>query len=128
MCEGDCNCKKLDTEIVFEIRRILNEMDIEHCLLSILGSYKDTLPDADVLDALECYEVEPINDCTNCEAETMLEYASLALRLETAKRYNNILEKCLDTKDLLCNFYREENEQLRTRIEFLEETKNETKS
>lgn len=65
-------------------------------------------------------------DCQNCEAELMLELASINLRLDTANRYANILEKCLDVKEDLCNFYREENEQLKTRIKYLEADKNES--
>ena len=67
-------------------------------------------------------------DCTNCEAELMLEMSSLTLRLDTANRYNSILEKCLDVKEQLCGFYREENEHLTTRIKYLEEAKNEAQT
>jgi hypothetical protein len=67
-------------------------------------------------------------DCKNCEAELMLEMASLTLRLDTSERYSNILTKCLDVKEQLCDFYREENEHLKTRIKYLEEAKNEAQT
>lgn len=67
-------------------------------------------------------------DCQNCEAELMLELSSLTLRLDTAKGYIKILERCLDSKEILCNYYRTQMEELTTRIKYLEEAKNETKS
>lgn len=114
-----------ETKIFEEIIRIFTDMKADSELLSILGSYHDTLGDNEVLQYLECYEVTSTleSDCKNCEAELMLELASVQLRLDTANRYNSILEKCLDVKDMLCGFYREENEQLKNRISFLEEMK-----
>jgi hypothetical protein len=53
----------------------------------------------------------------------MLEMASLTLRLDNVNRHNDILIKCLDVKEELLNFYREENEIMKNRIGFLEETK-----
>lgn len=58
-------------------------------------------------------EVRKIMDCTECENETMLKYSDLMIEYDKIKRWNKILNDCLDTKDELCKALREDNENLR---------------
>lgn len=55
-------------------------------------------------------------DCKNCQSEVMDQYADLQLKYDLAQRHIRILGKCLDTKEELCAFYRDENEQLKTKL------------
>lgn len=64
------------------------------------------------------------NNCTECENETMLKYSDLMVEHDKLKRYNKILNNCLDTKDELCKILREDNENLRYKNElYLEKIK-----
>jgi hypothetical protein len=55
-------------------------------------------------------------DCKNCQSEVMDHYADLQLKYDLAQRHIEILGKCLDVKEELCAFYRDENEQLKTKL------------
>ena len=56
------------------------------------------------------------NDCMNCEKEAILNYADMSIELDKSKKYCEILENCLDTKEELCKVLREENEILRNKL------------
>lgn len=47
----------------------------------------------------------------------MLKYSDLMVEHDKLKRYNKILNNCLDTKDELCKILREDNENLRHKNE-----------
>ena len=56
------------------------------------------------------------NNCIECEKDAILKYADIYIELEKAKKYTDILEKCLDTKEELCKVLREDNEILRNKL------------
>lgn len=45
----------IQSKIIFELHRILAEMGGDSGIMSITGSYRDTLPDAEILDMLKEY-------------------------------------------------------------------------
>lgn len=62
--------------------------------------------------------------CSDCEREAIQKYADLATEYDKLKRYNKILNDCLDTKDEYCKVLREDNENLRYKNElYLEKIK-----
>lgn len=55
-------------------------------------------------------------DCINCEKETILKYNDLQIELDKANRYITLLKKANDIAQQLNQTLREDNEQLRTRL------------
>ena len=55
--------------------------------------------------------------CKDCENESLMKYADMAIKLENTQKYNKLLEKALDIKEELNKMLREENESLKTRLE-----------
>lgn len=55
-------------------------------------------------------------DCINCEKEAILKYSDLQIELDKAKKYIAMLEKANDIAQQLNQALREDNEQLRTRL------------
>lgn len=55
-------------------------------------------------------------DCINCEKEAILKYSDLQIKLDKANRYITLLEKANDIAQQLNQTLREDNEQLRTRL------------
>ena len=55
--------------------------------------------------------------CVECENENFLKVADLEIKCDRLEYYNKILIACLDTKDELCKALREDNEQLRNKLE-----------
>lgn len=60
------------------------------------------------------------NKCAECENKAIQDYADLYIRYENAQRHIKILNECLDTKEDLCVFFREQNEELKNKIRILE--------
>ncbi len=61
------------------------------------------------------------NKCLECENNAMQNYADLAIKYENAQRHIKILNECLNTKEKLCAFFREQNEELKNKIRILED-------
>ncbi len=61
-----------------------------------------------------------IDKCTECENKTMLEFADIAIKYDRALKHIEILNECMDTKEMLNEFYRQENEELKNKIRILE--------
>ena len=57
------------------------------------------------------------NECKDCENESLMKYADMAIQLENVQKYNKLLEQALDIKEKLNKMLREENESLKTRLE-----------
>lgn len=55
-------------------------------------------------------------DCINCEKEAILKYSDLQIELDKAKKYIAMLEKANDIAQQLNQALREDNEQLRTKL------------
>ena len=55
-------------------------------------------------------------DCINCGKETILTYNDLQIELDKANRYITLLTKANDIAQQLNQTLREDNEQLRTRL------------
>lgn len=55
-------------------------------------------------------------DCINCEKETILKYSDLQIKLDRANCYITLLEKANDIAQQLNQTLREDNEQLRTKL------------
>ncbi len=55
-------------------------------------------------------------NCINCEKETILKYSDIQIELDKAKKYIAILEQANDIAQQLNQALREENEQLRTKL------------
>lgn len=55
-------------------------------------------------------------DCINCEKETILKYSDLQIKFDKANRYIALLEKANDIAQQLNQTLREDNEQLRTKL------------
>ena len=62
------------------------------------------------------------NKCIECENNTLQDYADLAIKYDNAQRHIKILSECLDTKEELCAFFREQNEELKNKLHILEQT------
>lgn len=54
--------------------------------------------------------------CINCEKETILKYSDLQIKLDRANCYITLLEQANDIAQQLNQTLREENEQLRTKL------------
>lgn len=54
--------------------------------------------------------------CIECEKELMLQYADLKIEYDKLKNYSKILEKCLDVKEELNEYLREENSTLKNKL------------
>lgn len=54
--------------------------------------------------------------CINCEKETILKYGDIQFELDKAKKYITMLEKANDIAQQLNQTLREDNEQLRTKL------------
>lgn len=61
------------------------------------------------------------NKCDECENSALQDYAHLWLKYEDAQRHIKILSECLDAKEELCAFYREQNEKLENKLRILED-------
>lgn len=59
-------------------------------------------------------------NCAECESKLIDDFADLQLKYDLAQRHIEILGKCLDVKEELCAFYRDENEQLKTKLKIYE--------
>lgn len=57
------------------------------------------------------------DECKDCENESLMKYADMAIKLENVQKYNKLLEKALDIKEELNKMLREENESLKARLE-----------
>ena len=55
-------------------------------------------------------------NCKECESDIMDKYADMAIKYERVKEQVRILEECLDTKEKLNEFYRQEIEELKTKL------------
>ncbi len=55
-------------------------------------------------------------DCINCEKEAILKYSDLQIKLDRANCYITLLEKANDIAQQLNQTLREDNEQLRTKL------------
>lgn len=55
-------------------------------------------------------------NCKECENDLMLRCSDLAIKCAKLQKYNNLLEKCLDTKEELNKVLREDNEELRNKL------------
>lgn len=55
-------------------------------------------------------------DCINCEKETISKYSDIQMELDKAKKYIAMLEKANDIAQQLNQTLREDNEQLRTKL------------
>ena len=55
-------------------------------------------------------------NCKECTDKTLEDYADLHLKYERALQHIVILNNCLDTKEELCNFYRNEYELLKEKM------------
>ena len=52
------------------------------------------------------------NECKDCENESLMKYADMAIKLENVQKYNKLLEQALDIKEKLNKMLREENERI----------------
>ena len=55
--------------------------------------------------------------CIDCENEHIEKYSDLYIDYYNLKEYSELLEKSLDANEKLLNFFRQENAQLKTRLE-----------
>ena len=56
--------------------------------------------------------------CIDCNVNN--EFAELQLKYDLAQRHIKILTDCLDVKEQLCAFFREQNEQLKEKVDIYE--------
>lgn len=56
------------------------------------------------------------NNCAECEKDILLQYSDLKIEYNKLENYNKLLEKCLDIKEELCDFFRTENEELKNKL------------
>lgn len=54
--------------------------------------------------------------CRECENDTFLKNADLQIDYDKAQGYIKLLEKCLDVKEELLEYYRNENEELKNKV------------
>ena len=64
---------------------------------------------------------EKVEMCACCNVNNDL--ADLYLKYERAENYIKLLNKCLDVKEELCDFYRKENEELKEKLNIYEREK-----
>ena len=70
-------------------------------------------------------EAEMKQDCKDCENKSLMEIAELQIKLDKAENHINILNRCLDVKEELCDFLRDENEELQNKLKiYIEHIKN----
>lgn len=62
-----------------------------------------------------------LNKCMDCENDIVLKYSDLYIEYEKLKKYCDLIEKCLDTKEELNKVLREDNEQLRYQVKLWKE-------
>ena len=55
-------------------------------------------------------------NCKDCENKSLMEVAELQIKLDKAANHIDILNRCLDVKEELCQLLREENEELRNKV------------
>lgn len=59
-------------------------------------------------------------NCKECSNEALDKYADLYLKYERLEGQNRTLEECFDIMKNLCDNYRQENEELKTKIRIYE--------
>lgn len=55
--------------------------------------------------------------CVECEKAIISDMADLQIEYDKLKKYYKLIIKCLDIKEELCKALREENEELRNKLE-----------
>jgi hypothetical protein len=58
--------------------------------------------------------------CTECEKEIVSDLADLQMKYDKAEKYIKLLNACLDVKEKLCEFYRQENGDLKEKLSIYE--------
>lgn len=61
-------------------------------------------------------EAKMAPNCKDCENKLLMELAELGIKLDKAENHIDILNRCLDVKEELCQLLREENEELRNKL------------
>lgn len=55
-------------------------------------------------------------NCKECESETMDKYADIAIKYDRAQEQIKLLTECMDIKEKLNEFYRQEIEELKVKL------------
>lgn len=63
-------------------------------------------------------------NCTECENVTLLKLADMEMEYDRLKRYYDLTVQCLDVKDELCKALREENQELKRKLEIYKNATN----
>ena len=58
--------------------------------------------------------------CTECEKEIVSDLADLQMKYDKAEKYIKLLNACLDVKEERCEFYRQENDDLKEKLSIYE--------
>lgn len=119
------NLKK--EKLLENLEKILNNIDncndlkaFDKCFLSSWAILK-TKQEIIKLEG----EAEMKQDCKDCENKSLMEVAELQIKLDKAENHIHLLTKCLEAKDELCDFLRDENEELQNKLKiYIEHIKN----
>ena len=60
---------------------------------------------------------EKVEMCACCNINNDL--ADLQMKYDKAERHIKLLNSCLDVKEKLCEFYRQENDELKEKLRFM---------
>lgn len=60
-------------------------------------------------------------NCTECESDIMDKYTDIAIKYDRAQKQIKLLTECMDTKEKLNEFYRQEIEELKVKLSALTE-------
>ena len=60
---------------------------------------------------------EKVEMCACCNVNN--DFADLQMKYDKAERHIKLLNNCLDVKEKLCEFYRQENDELKAKLRFM---------
>lgn len=105
-------------KLLKNLEKILNNIDtcndmkaFDKCFLSFWAILK-TKQEIIKLEG----EAKMTPNCKDCENKSLMEVAELQIKLDKAENHIDILNRCLDVKEELCQLLREENEELRNKV------------
>jgi hypothetical protein len=57
-------------------------------------------------------------NCKECESDIMDKYSDIAIKYDRAQEQIKLLTECMDTKEKLNDFYRQEIEELKVKLAY----------